>query len=627
MRVYRDHMVVGKPIIFHVNDFPIFALPFGAFSIRSGRRTGFLMPEPGYNSSDGKYFRNLAYYIVFSDYADVIFALDLMEKTGLDYRTELIYLDRYKYNGRLDAAYQHRTLAHDAFQNNWRIFYRHFHRLPERATFDATVDLASSRQVFENELEANRRLQERFTSRVSYRRPFTSSTFATSASYTDDFKENRKSIVLPSYSYSLPSRPVHELIPWIPDEVRRENHWWKNFSFRWSTRGAHVGTVRETDDFTPRIEHILYKNERDSQGNYLSQHHAGISQSAGVIWNHTAFGWMRLSNTFSYDDAIMDRDRYGNTLVHGYSYRNNSSLSFNLYGIRRFPNFPITAVRHIMTPTVGFSYRPDFSEQNRRFYSFEGVSVNSGRKERYISLGLLQRWQFRLRPGRTGHERSINDLLSLNSSTGYNLEAENEPWSDFLHTLTLRPGSYEIAGVRFGLDQSYSARQDPYKNFDVTSWRMNTNFSISGNAIFIDYFPLEQNDFITRNLFAPDTLSIVETQIRTLQDLERLAAPGNWSLSTNHDYSKNRLSGRETHSISNSANLRMTQNWSMSYSNRYDIVERNLISQTMTVVRDLHCWRIRFSYTTSATFWDYRVVLFNIQLPESLRLQQRNNSR
>jgi lipopolysaccharide assembly outer membrane protein LptD (OstA) len=85
MRIYQDHMVVGKPLIFYANDFPILALPFGAFSIRGGRVSGLLIPEPGWNRGDGKYFRNIGYFYAINDYADVTFSFDAMEKTGYNY--------------------------------------------------------------------------------------------------------------------------------------------------------------------------------------------------------------------------------------------------------------------------------------------------------------------------------------------------------------------------------------------------------------------------------------------------------------------------------------------------------------------------------------------------------------
>ncbi|MCK4695621.1 MAG: LPS-assembly protein LptD, partial [Candidatus Cloacimonetes bacterium] len=34
LRVYRNDKIVGKPVVFYVNHFPVFALPFGTFTIK-----------------------------------------------------------------------------------------------------------------------------------------------------------------------------------------------------------------------------------------------------------------------------------------------------------------------------------------------------------------------------------------------------------------------------------------------------------------------------------------------------------------------------------------------------------------------------------------------------------------
>ncbi len=40
----------------------------------------------------------------------------------------------------------------------------------------------------------------------------------------------------------------------------------------------------------------------------------------------------------------------------------NSNFNFKLYGIFRFKKGYIKAFRHVLTPNVGFTYKPDFSK-------------------------------------------------------------------------------------------------------------------------------------------------------------------------------------------------------------------------------------------------------------------------
>ncbi|MCL1826598.1 MAG: hypothetical protein FWG20_01010 [Candidatus Cloacimonetes bacterium] len=626
MRVYRDHMVVAKPIIFYVNDFPIFALPYGSFSIKRGRVSGFLMPSPGWSQGDGKYLDGIGYFYVINDYADMTASMDLKEKTGYNYRFELLYLDRYKYRGNLDVQYRYRLRDSypDVHYDDWSVRYRHFQNLPEKATFDVDIDYKTSREVSSSEADPNKRLQEYIRSSVSYRKPFKTSSFASSGSYTENLITDEKNIVLPSFSYSMPSKPVHEFFPAIPDSVRRQNHWWKTFSFNWGTAGIHTGRIT---DHSPSWEQIIYKNEKDSLDRYVSEHHAGMRQNATLSWNYTALRFLKLNNSLSYQDAVMDRDKTGKTLVHGYSYSTNSSASFTLYGMSRHPSLPITAVRHIVTPSASFRFSPDFSDQNKNFYSFGGIGVSAARKTRMIGLSLDQRWQFRLKPDSEGNVKTINDLLSLRTSSGYNLEAEKRPWSDISQSATFNPGNYDVGLFKFQLSQNYSATQQAYNHLNVSSWRVSTTGSISGDAVYHDYFPLLQNDFITGNYFPlEDSLSIMDQQIRTINDMEKLDKPGNWSLTPSHEYSYDRIRKQKSQRLNTSTSAKLTTHWTVSHSLYYDLQDKRLMSQNYNITRDLHCWKILFTYTTAPHFWQYSLLLYNIKLPE-LKVKNDDNSR
>jgi len=621
MRVYREHMVVAKPIVFYVNDFPILGLPFAAISIKRGRQSGILIPEPGFNQSEGKYFKNIAYFYAFNDYSDVTLRTDIMEKTGSSYGLDLNYIKRYYYTGKLNSYYHYRTLTPDTHRDDWSVYYRHFQNLPEKATFDVTLDFASSRQVWEDNVDVNKRLQERITSSISYRKPFSNSSLYASGSYTDDLINKQKSITLPSVSYSMPSKPIHEFIPAIPDSTRRQDHWWKDFSVNWSGAALHSGQIT---DPSPSLSQVLYESQKDENQRYISEHHAGVRQNASLSWNTSMLSWLKLNNSLSYQDVVQDRDRDGNKLVHRYAYSTNHNASMSIYGLRRFNNFPIIAIRHIVTPSVGFRFSPDFSQKNKNLYSF--MSVPAGRKQRMINVSLDEKWQFRLRPDENNQARYLNDLLVHRASASYDLEKDEKQWSDVTQSLSVNPNGYDLHLFKFDLNQNYSTTHKTYEQFNIMSWRVNSNLNISGDALYYDYFPQPKNDFVTRNFFSADTLSIAENQIRTIADLENLQRPGSWSVTMGHDYSYDRRYKNESQNLRNSLNLKLTEKWSVSYNNYYDLKENILMSQSLTITRDIHCWKMTFTYTKSANFWDYRIVLLNIKLPDSLKVQTGGNS-
>ncbi len=617
MRIYRDNMVVGRPVFFYVNHLPVMGLPFAAFSIRKGRHTGILIPEPGYNPSDGKYLKNIAFFYIINDYTDITTSFDFMEKSGWRSEIDLPYKKRYDYDGRLNTIIRKYINGPDVYSYEWNFTERHNQTFRDKSSLSINLDFASSRQVWNGETDINKRLQQSITSSISYRKPFNSSTMYVSGSYTDDLINKVKSITLPSASYSLPSKPVYELFYTPSDSLKKQDLWWKNFSYSWQGYATHIGQIKEKN---PSFSDIFYQSSRDTAGVYINEHHSGIRQSVGLSWNKSFFSWLKYGTSFSLSEIVIDRDKFNKKLAHGYSYNNSHSLSFSLYGIRKFQKGSITAVRHIVTPSVGYSWSPDFSKENSDLYSFSGVSVSASKKASSATFGLEQKWQLKLRSEKPEEKKTLNDFIVLRSGSGYNFENKNKPWNTINHSLSLNAGTYEGI-IKISPSQSFDAYQDPY-DFNINSWRLTLGLGISGNATYHDYFTREKNDFVTKKLFAlTDSTGIQENIVESIEQLNKLEQPGNWILNFSYDYSKDKINNYNTTNLRSNAVMKLTTNWSLNYSNYIDLNKHELISQTINVVRDLHCWKLTFAYSKSADFWDYRIVLLNIKLPDSLKLQ------
>lgn len=617
MRVYRNHMVVGRPVIFYVNEFPVMGFPFAAFSIKRGRESGILVPEPGYNPTDGKYIKNIAFYYPINDYSDITVSADFMELSGWKTELYLPYKKRYDYDGYFNVLLRKQISQYDSYSYNWSITERHHQKFYDKSDFSANLDFASSREIWNNESDVNKRLQEQITSSLSYRKPFKNSTLYLSSSYTEDLINDTRYLTLPSFSYSLPSKPVYELFPVNSDSLKQKEFWWKNFSYSWRSSGIHTGSVKEK---SPSFSALFYESTKDSLGKYINEHHAGAKQSIGLSWNNSIFGWLKLNQSFNFDEVIMDRDINNKKLAHGYSYYSNSGMSFSLYGLRKFENIPLRAIRHIMTPSVNYSWSPDFSEQNADLYSFGSIGVSKSKKSSSLGMSLEQKWQIKYITPESNEEKKLNDFIVLRSNTAYNLINKDKPWSDIYHTLVLNPFSFEN-DIKFSTNQSFGATQDVYK-FNIKSWRFNMGVSLTGDAIYQEYFPLEKNEFITRKFFEnSDSLNVQDKIVESIADLEKLVKPGSWRVSFDYDYSKDKISEYVSTSLRSSLNMKLSTNWSLNYTNYINMKDHELLSQTINLVRELHCWRLTFAYTKSANFWDYRVVLFNLKLPDSLKLQ------
>lgn len=628
MRIYRSDKIVGKPVIAYVNKFPVFYFPFVTIPLRRGRHSGFLIPEPGYNTVDGKYVKDIAWYYPYKDYADVVLALDLKEKTGWKLNLETDYTKRYFFSGSFNASYNH-SVADELETNDWSVQALHHQELGNKATLDANIDFITNKRIWESSGDIDESLAQRVSSSVSYRQPLLSSYLNVGATYTQDLINDRVYLSLPSASFSIPTRPVYEL---FYKTDRAVDNWWSNLAWNYSVRLDHTGLVNDPD---PSLQDLLWANRIDPDDStlVLAEHHAGINHRLGLSYNWKALGWLNLRQGVDYNENWFDRDKNGKEFVRAADYNAYFNSSFNLYGLKNYNGY-IRSVRHIMTPSAGISLSPDFTD-NDIYYSFGGIGVSSAEKNANLSLGLDHKWQLKYGKGDIKQAKKINDIFALSSRVNANLFKDDKKFGVIGHSLAFRPGAITIGDLKLnqhgfslkGLKLSYSAtytmNQDPYKvsllDPFLRNHRLFQTVTLGGTAPYTTYFPRIKNDLFSAYL-DPDSLVTVPEQLENAAD--------SWSLSLTHDFFGPKLPWEPTvHNLRLSAAFKLSQNWGIAYNNYYNIESKELISQSFRLTRDLHCWKLDISYNRRADYWDYRVVLFNTALPDALRFQTRDSKR
>jgi len=636
-RMYQDDKVIAKPVVFYVNHVPVFALPFGTFSIKKGRKSGMLVPTPGYDSENGKKIEDIAFYFAYRDHFDATLFMNIYEKTGWKLGLKSEYITRYVRNGNFSAVMEKDRHSPSSATFNWNVKGRHHQDYGNKTTFDANFNFYSSKSVWEDSSDMNERLSEKITSSVAYKQPFFGNTLSITSSYTDDLKNKHKAITLPKLSYNLPSKPVYELFSSSTSQKSSSREaWWKNLSYSYGVNALHSGTI---NDSSATFWDVIYKTKEDSTG-YINQHNAGIKHRFGLSYSDKLKGWLNIRQTLSYNEAWFDRDKDNDKLVRGFDYSTNSSSWFSLYGLREFQDGYVRAVRHVITPRVSFSYNPDFGH-NDKFYSFNGIGVSKSDRSRKLSFSLKNGWDLKVAGEDEAPDKRINDLFSISSSLSYNFEAENERFSDISHDLRVKSGSVKFWLLDLSISPSGSILQDFYRfkrnsmdystlDFAVSDWdfQLNTTLKSAGEAPYVDYFPVIKNDFEETDFFASDSLQAEKARedaksVATLAEYDRLELEDKkWSFSMSHTFRTDKDSyANQAYSskLANDINLRISKNWYVTYNNSMDLKEKDVTTQSIILVRDLHCWKIRFKYTRQADYWNYEIKLFNIELEDTLK--------
>lgn len=630
MRIYRSDKIVGKPVIAYVNKFPVFYFPFVTIPLRRGRHPGFLIPEPGYNTVDGKFVKDIAWYYPYKDYADVILALDLKEKTGWKLKFDSNYTRRYLYNGSFNASYN-RAVYDDVTTNDWSIRSLHHQELGHKATLDANIDFITNKRIWESSGDIDESLAQSISSSVSYRQPLLSSYLNIGSTYTQDLINDRVYLSLPSASFSIPTRPVYEL---FYKTERAVDNWWSNLAWNYSVRLDHTGQVNAPH---PSLQDLIWSNRLNPADSVsvLTEHHAGINQRLGLSYNWKALGWLSLRQGVDYNENWFDRDKNGDKFVRAADYNAYFNTSFNLYGLKNYNGY-IRSVRHLMTPTLGISLAPDFTD-NDIYYSFGGIGVSSADKTANLSLALDQKWQLKYGKGDIKQTKKINDIFSLSSRVNANLFKDEKKFGVISHSLAFRPGAlslpdlklnpqgFTLKGIKLSYNATYTMSQNPYKVHPddpaLRDHRLYQTISFGGTAPYTTYFPRRKNELFNAYL-KPDSLLTIPDQGQADQGSD------NWSLSVTHDlFAPKRPWDPDVQNLRMTAAFKVSQNWAIAYNNYYNIESKELISQSFRIIRDLHCWKLDISYNRRADYWDYRVVLFNTALPDALRFQTRDSKR
>jgi lipopolysaccharide assembly outer membrane protein LptD (OstA) len=91
------NVMVARPAVLYVRDVPVLWMPFIFQDIRSGRRSGMLVPRFGLSDlvrtsqSYSRHVTNVGYYFVLNDYLDVLGAVDWSSGDYLQYRGQASY--------------------------------------------------------------------------------------------------------------------------------------------------------------------------------------------------------------------------------------------------------------------------------------------------------------------------------------------------------------------------------------------------------------------------------------------------------------------------------------------------------------------------------------------------------
>jgi hypothetical protein len=327
--------------------------------------------------------------------------------------------------------------------------------------------------------------------------------------------------------------------------------------------------------------------------------------------------------------------------VFDYSY--SSSLSTKIYGMIQFgKNFPVNAIRHVFTPTVSFTYRPDFGSEFWGYYDsyidakgkevkyskYEGTiygSPSSGKSGR-INFSFANNLEMKIRSRKdtiTGTKKmGLIDNFAI--SISYDFAKDSLRWSPL--SLSGRTRLFKK------LDISYTSSLDPYildstgtKNLNQTEWSVNhrllrlknTNWSVSLNYR-VTSADLNKKD---KKATAPVPASGNDEELQAIEmnpdDYIDWAIP--WDLTFSYSFRYDAVHRYPDYvyektttivqTLGVSGNISITPKWKVGFSTGWDFEGHDLSYTSISIYRDLHCWEMRFNWIPTGTqqSWNFTI--------------------
>ena len=472
--------IIGPSYIV-LEDVPIYflGLPEGFFPLNQGPKSGFIMPTYGEEYVKGFYLRDFGYYFTFNDYIDLTLKGGIYTLGSWEASASSRYIKRYKFSGNLAANYSKVRYGDKGApdytnQGNFRIQWTHQQdpKFRPGSTFSASVNFSTSGYSKYSATTINDILATQTNSSIAYSKSWSGTPFSMSANL--GVSQNSQTQTL---SFTLPTVVVNmsRIYPFKRKEVLGKERWYEKISMSYTGKLTNSVQTKENEIFTAQtlqnmrhgIEHAIPVSTSLTLFNYLN-----ISPSA----NYTEKWYFKKQDRqWNPETQTVDylKPEYGFYRLYNYNFAVSGSTK--LYGMYRFknPKAKVKAVRHVITPTIGFSYAPDFSKQKYGYYKvvqsdttgrvqiyspFEGnaYGVPSSGSSASLNFSLKQNLEMKVASDRdTTGTRTLKLIDDLTISGSYNFLADSLNLSNI--NLSFRTTITQNFGIQL------SATLDPYQ--------------------------------------------------------------------------------------------------------------------------------------------------------------------
>lgn len=650
-RVIPDDKIVTKMAYFKLEETPLpVGVPFGIFPSSKGQRSGIIFPAWGESANRGFYLENGGFYFGISEKVDFQVLGDIYTHGSWAVKPTLRYASRYRYSGSLVASFAENKVGSKGssdYNESTDFKIRWIHQQDKKAhpkrSFTANVYVVSSNYNKYNAISSTEYLSNTFQSSIAYQTSFADFLYLTlNGSHSQNTLSHEMSVSLPELSLTM-----NRIYPFKNLVKPGRSSFLKDINISYSLNGK---------NYMSRADSIFF------DGDWVKRMQNGIQHKIPINIPVKLFKYFTWTTSANLSDK-MYLDHYEQNFVDGavkvdtvsgfsnvFTYDVSSSVTTKIYGQLNFRKGPVRAIRHVITPTVGYSHTPDYTsgawDYYGTYFDAEGLAHlydkysgkiyggSSGQRTDNLRFSISNNLEIKVPWSGdtvTGMKK-IALIEDLTLSGSYNMAADSLKWSCL--SVSGRTTLFKNFSVQYtGLFDLYALDSTGTKNINKFEWDVNNrlfrkksaawNFSFS-YQMNNDTFKKDKNKDkdkdktdLTNREYNPDLVSEAEITDIRMHPEEYVDWTTNWSLALSYNL---RITNTPTyinyitkdnravvHTLSLKGDVKLSEKWKVAAQTGWDFEAGKLSYTSITLYRDLHCWEMRFNWIPLGSYksWNF----------------------
>ena len=483
--------VVTGPAWLVVADLPLFpiVLPFAFFPFTDTFSSGIIMPSYGQEMRRGFFLHNGGYYFAISDFVDLAVTGEISTRGTWGIGARSNYRVRYRFSGNfnfyyLNTAHGDRSLRHTVpgafhrttdFRMNWTHSQDPASNMFRTVSASVNFQTSGARRNDLNQQFDRSAVNNTTSSTVNITQRFPDSPWNLSATMTVNqvSRDSTITATLPNVSASM-----NRIHPFRRRNAVGAQRWFERISMGYSGEFRNTISTRQDQFFNSHLINDWTNGMRHSvpiQATFSLFDVIQITPNIQYTERWYTGGFRQAWNPVTRRHEVVDTVR---TFSRVWDYNMSISAQTRLYGMYTpwaIFGDRVQAIRHVFSPSIGLSYRPDFGnprfgfwrtytyidangyESTHTYSPFTGMMFGTSPTGRQgnINFDFRNNVEMRVRSNRDpSGSRRVSLIDDLGVGFSYNMMADSLNWSNINTNIRLR------FTQRYTL--SLNAQWDPY---------------------------------------------------------------------------------------------------------------------------------------------------------------------